>query len=278
MASPLITPAELFDGVLCEIRERMRIPRPRPLVDSSADCVARENIEADVRLAGRSVELLHEVLVQLRDAERMMWDEGLPNEVRAEAASLALGRNTSLDLELHTRSIYELLYSVKELIDKLLPGFPQPSATELQELERLCTFRRLLVTHKAGAVRSMRAARGGRYEDLDVRIGGSIYSIDNGAARQLNAIFDRTSPHLPADVRDETNWNARLQLAYEFLSRIPANDRGSAKALIARYGVQSDPPMKLARMVLALARVYLPLPSSHSGGMEELPSAADTTS
>lgn len=59
-----------------------------------------------------------------------------------------------------------------------------------------------------------------------------------------------------APLDEEENWDEQLQLVYGRLPRLESNDNKTAKSLIKRYGVKSDPPDVLAVMVLMLAEAF----------------------
>jgi hypothetical protein len=224
------------------------------LRSTDVDVVLLHNIRADIRLASRASALLLQALLELRAAHETLWNDTAADGARTDAIETA--RHLSLDFELHLRQLYELLDAIRLLIGKLSKGAARPPDEVMEELSRLRHFRDLLVVHKDKAVRPMRSITGGRYDGLDVRIGGSLKPIGNEDSARLRAIFERTSAKLPAGDRDEANYNAQLQLLYEHFPQVSKRDLGEVKRLIARNGVQSDRPIVLARVVLALAATY----------------------
>lgn len=223
---------------------------------SDRDALLRHNIQADIRLASRAAELMLLALLALRSTHAAMFDKSATEEDRRAAYEESF--RFALDLELHIRSLYELLYAIRDLTRSPSHSEPRLGAELVDELDRLAQFRGLLVVHKEGVARPLRSMSGGRYDLLDVRIGGSLVAIAESDASQLQAIFKRNSAHLPDDLRTEGNANQQLQILYENLGRVNRSDLGDIKALIGRNGVSSDSPVVLARVVLALVKTYIP--------------------
>lgn len=243
------------------VRETVGLINPQALLlgaddleSTDQETVVLHNIRADIQLAARALFLLLDVLLRLRDEHRIMFDEKASEDLRVAAVN----RSTTLglDFELHVRQIYELLYAIGVLIERLPAQSPKPTQQEMDELERLDRFRGALIVHKEGAVRFMRSSRIGNYERLDVRINVGLQPMREADAAMLGAIFSRTAPRLPPRLRAEENWNQQLQYLYEFLPRVSHTDKGQVVALIRRNGVQSDAPYTLARVVNDLAKRY----------------------
>ena len=230
--------------------------RSEDLQSVTPDQVRLDNMRWDLRLAARALSNLLERLNDHRDASGVALDEDSSEEDRL-AASERL-HTVTLDSELLMRQIYELLYAIQILVDRLEDRSMVPSASELEELERLCVFRGSLLVHRESAVP---LSRGGRTWDaggLTVRFVIALQSVGEEDGLQVEQLFARTCRFLPEDRRGEEDWHEQLQLLYDHWLLIPTADRDAAAALIRRNGVKSDPPVVLARMVTALVRRAFP--------------------
>jgi hypothetical protein len=215
--------------------------------------VLLENVRSDLRLAARALRHLHSALVELRDIQRVMFDPASSHRDRLRAFETS--HDTSLDLELSIREVYELSYAVQELA-MVAPVEERPPTGVMRGLGGLSVFRGELLVHKRRAARFMRGARIGTPEELDLRIGVAIQPISDQDASQLNAIFARAAPNLPPELRAEVNWNERLQHLAENPDCVLPPDRGELRRLIARNGIKSASPLTLARVILRLVEHY----------------------
>jgi hypothetical protein len=92
-------------------------------------------------------------------------------------------------------------------------------------------------------------------EGKDLQVGVPWEPLSEEDAKHLAHIFQRLKAKAtPLD--EEESWDEQLQLVYERLPRLESNDKKTAKSLIKRYGVRSDPPDVLAAMVLILTEAF----------------------
>jgi hypothetical protein len=213
------------------------------------------NIQRDLELATRALDLLWQQLQVHHHLEIPVPGEGKSQvEMRAWAQATT---DISLDIELYLRQVYELLYAIKVLAESVDDRVLRPAEAVHEELRRVCIYRDSLVVHKDRIERPY----GGRTYNInqaeEMRLGVVLKPISEPDAERLQGIFARARPGLPAERRDEVNWNEQLQLLYEnWVAVVPA-DRGQAKAMMKRNGLQSDLPITLTTVILRLSETYL---------------------
>jgi hypothetical protein len=227
--------------------------------ETTPETIRCRNIARDIGLATRSLENLDRFLKEHHRLHRGLFaEDGSPIDDEERVRDIfEESRVVQLDIELCIRQLYELLYALKLLIEQGPPGAQTLASDDMAELRRLCIYRDSLVVHKERTHRTLGGLMFNSRDGSDLRIGIPLEPMSNDDSNRLQAIFHRAKPGLPDECQDEVNWNEQLQQIYEHWTTIESGDMGDAKALIRRNGVRSDDPVVLAKMVLALARVFL---------------------
>jgi len=163
------------------------------------------------------------------------------------------------ELKVLTKALYEWVYHIREDLESLPTLRARIPKTLLSLLERYCTFRKSLVTHKttlkvhAGA--GLRSSKDyAKFEILMVPFGG----LPETAGKELNALYGMAKAHLDPAEAAEKNIFERMAILYRRLSLFPGPLQQRVKSFIAQYGTISDTPSDIAEFLDEFAAAVLP--------------------
>lgn len=151
------------------------------------------------------------------------------------------------ELKVLTKAIYEWLYHIREDINSE-PTLKAAVPTTLRsQLERYCTFRNILVTHKKG--RKVHASAGlrhmndfSKFEILLV----PFATLPEKVIQHLTGLYDKAKPHLDSAEALQENIIERMAILYRRLHRFPGELQAEVKTFLTHYGTISDTPNDMA--------------------------------
>jgi len=181
-------------------------------------------------------------------------------EIGSERASLLNQfRHHTSQLRVLLKALYEWLYHLQERLksDATLKG--SVPAELWSRLDRYCTFRNKLITHKESLK---------HYGSSGLRFDGSFSKIEmlmvpemglpDLARGELDALFELAMAHLEAHEAKEQNVFERMAILYRCLDRFPGDIRERVKNFVAQYGAMSDTPSDIAEFLEELVAAIAP--------------------
>jgi len=126
-------------------------------------------------------------------------------------------------------------------------------------LDRYCTFRNALITHKKGL--RVIAAGGTRFGPDSTKMEMfmvPIASVPQDMIHEVMNLFDQAKPYLEPQDAAEENFYERLGILYRRLTRLPSELRGPARVCLSKYGTISDTPEEISSFMRELVMAVAP--------------------
>jgi len=231
----------------------MRAAEPR--VPEKCDIV-RFFLYTDLNEAATLLGMIYKLTHTLRDifARQLERAKTIPpgehrqiDPTSEEGAFIHQQIELTAELRVSTKALYEWLYHIREDINSektLKAQVPKPLWSQL---ERYCTFRNILVTHKTG--RKVYASAGLRYMNDFSKFEILLVPIVNtpeAMTKRLSALYDKAKPHLDPHDASEENIIERMAILYRRLHRFSGTLKADVKKFVEDYGTISDPPSDIA--------------------------------
>ena len=229
-----------------------RIPGKRDLV--------RRLLIQDLREATTLLVLVHKVTQSLQALARQLEEFNTASESRTidpgstEANLWDQHFQLISELKVLTKALYEWVYHIREDLESVPTLRAAVPKALWSRLERFCTFRKSLVTHKTtlkvhtgGGLRSSKDFA--KFEILMVPFRG----LPETAGKELKTLYEVAKSYLdPGEAAEENNFE-RMAILYRRLSLFPGHLQARVKPFIAQYGTISDTPRDLAEFLDELA-------------------------
>lgn len=215
--------------------------------------IALMNIRYDLRQAVLTLRLLTDRLLTIRERERFVRERQLQDGPVSEGPvldSIRLVQRLSEENEIYIKVLYHTLYEIQELLE--VDALKDEVRKDVRdELDRICTFRSKVVVHKKGQRVHLRGTRKWHADHLEQTFGHAVFA-GSDIAQAVGPVWARAKVHLPESHRDEENAFERMAVLYSSMCTLPGELRAEVKALIEKYGVGSDTPRVIAKLVHGL--------------------------
>ena len=231
---------------------------------SKNDLVRRLLIQ-DLHEAVTILNLVHKITQDLRALARQLEalsatrESGTINPASPEAALWEQHFQLISELKVLTKALYEWAYHIREDVESLPTLRTEISKALWSRLDRYCTFRRSLVTHrttlKVHASAGLRSSGDfAKFEILMVPLRG----LPETASKELETLYEMAKAHLDPDEAAEKNTFERMAILYRRLSLFPGRLQARVKSFVAQYGTISDTPSDIAEFLDEFAAALVP--------------------
>jgi hypothetical protein len=148
------------------------------------------------------------------------------------------------------KALYEWLYHLQERLKSDATLKESIPAKLWFRLERYCTFRNKLVTHKESLTHygSSGLRFDGNFSKIEMLM-VPVMGLPDLAKEELHALFELATVHLEAHEAKEQNVFERMAILYRCLDRFPGDLRKRVKHFVAQYGAISDTPSDIAEFL-----------------------------
>ncbi len=167
-------------------------------------------------------------------------------------------RKITAELTVLVKALYEWLYHLQELMQGHAEIWSLVPPGLRSKVQSECEFRNKLVAHKGRLhvfpLGGMKFSGGGESIELIMM----PMSPDEVMSKELNGLYTKCAPHLPADEAGEQNLYEKCRVLARNMDKFPGQLRKEVISFVQKYGSISAEPVDLAELVRDLAASLVP--------------------